>query len=116
MGFFDKLKGATDQVSTTNSDGFVGKIRNTLDATSETFGDRDRAKPFIQMGLVCAVVSFVLLLVLAYSVPRNKTLTESLGDLRLLSQMISRQATEATASGSDESIKKLKTLQQQFLD
>jgi twitching motility protein PilJ len=115
MGFFDKLKGTTtDQISLNSDAGFVRKIKDTLDATSDTFGDRERAKPFIQMGLMCAVVSFVLLLVLAYSVPRNKTQTESLGELRLLSQMISRQATDATASGSEDSVKKLKNLQQQF--
>lgn len=80
MGFFDKLKGTTtDQISLNSDEGFVRKIKDTLDATSDTFGDRERAKPFIQMGLMCAVVSFVLLLVLAYSVPRNKTQTESLG-------------------------------------
>src|SRR5690606_20190311 len=48
--------------------------------------------------------------------PRTNQLTQSLGELRLLSQTISRQATEATASGTKESIQKLTQSQQSFKD
>ncbi|QFS17983.1 methyl-accepting chemotaxis protein [Acinetobacter indicus] len=62
------------------------------------------------------MVSIISLLSLFYSVPRTNKLTQSLGELRLLSQTISRQATEATASGTKESIQKLTQSQQSFKD
>ncbi|ENW89164.1 hypothetical protein F905_01635 [Acinetobacter sp. CIP 53.82] len=62
------------------------------------------------------MVSIISLLSLFYSVPRTNQLTQSLGELRLLSQTISRQATEATASGTKESIQKLTQSQQSFKD
>ena len=62
------------------------------------------------------VLAIFLLLYLFYSVPRNNEFTRSLGDLRLLSQTISRQATEATASGTPEAIKKLTESQKSFAE
>ncbi len=50
------------------------------------------------------------------SVPRSNQLTRSLGELRLLSQMISRQATEATASGTPEAMKSLVESKKQFAE
>ena len=64
----------------------------------------------------CIILALFLLLYLFYSVPRNNEFTRSLGDLRLLSQTISRQATEATASGTPESIKKLTDSQKAFAE
>ena len=64
----------------------------------------------------CIVLAIFLLLYLFYSVPRNNEFTRSLGDLRLLSQTISRQATEATASGTPEAIKKLTESQKSFAE
>jgi twitching motility protein PilJ len=50
------------------------------------------------------------------SVPRSNQLTRSLGELRLLSQMISRQATEATASGTPEAMKSLVESEKRFAE
>ncbi|MEB3767474.1 methyl-accepting chemotaxis protein [Acinetobacter sp. MD2] len=85
-----------------------------VNKTAQGFGDAEKARPLIVSAMVTAIVFFFFLLFLFYSVPRNKMLTESLGDLRLLSQTIARQATEATASGSKDSIAMLKASQKQF--
>ena len=60
-------------------------------------------------------LAVILLIYLFVSVPRSNQLTRSLGELRLLSQMISRQATEATASGTPEAMKSLVESQQRFV-
>lgn len=75
-----------------------------------------KSKPLILGAGFCLFVAIFLLLYLFYSVPRNNELTRSLGELRLLSQTISRQATEATASGTPESIKKLTESQKSFAE
>jgi twitching motility protein PilJ len=50
------------------------------------------------------------------NIPRANQLTRSLGELRLLSQMISRQATEATASGTPEAMKSLADSEKRFAE
>ncbi|MEB3754851.1 methyl-accepting chemotaxis protein [Acinetobacter sp. MD2(2019)] len=92
----------------------MNKAKDIVNKTAQGFGDAEKARPLITAGAVSAVLFFLFLLFLFYSVPRNKSLTENLGELRLLSQTIARQATEATASGSKESIDKLKASQKQF--
>lgn len=66
------------------------------------------------MAIASIIVAIILLLVLFYTVPRNNDLTRSLGELKLLSQTLSRQATEATASGSKDSIDALVASQKKF--
>ncbi|MGA0506654.1 hypothetical protein ACO2WS_25655, partial [Escherichia coli] len=51
---------------------------------------------------------------LSNNVPRHNQLSPRLGELRLLSQTISKQATEATESGSQEAITKLQQSKKDF--
>ena len=90
------------------------KIQSQVDQLSRVFGDSEKAKPLILGSVFCIVVALFLLVYLVYSVPRNHELTRSLGELRLLSQTISRQATEATASGTKDSIQELTLSQKKF--
>lgn len=90
------------------------KIQSQVDQLSRVFGDSEKAKPLILGSVFCIVVALFLLVYLFYSVPRNHELTRSLGELRLLSQTISRQATEATASGTKDSIQELTLSQKKF--
>ena len=71
-------------------------------------------KPLLIAAVAALLIATLSLLSLFYTVPHSNSLTQSLGDLRLLSQTVSRQATEATASGTKESIDKLKSLQAEF--
>jgi twitching motility protein PilJ len=87
-----------------------------MEQFSRVFGDSEKSKPLILGAAFCIVLAIFLLLYLFYSVPRNNEFTRSLGDLRLLSQTISRQATEATASGTPEAIKKLTESQKSFAE
>ncbi|WP_343597528.1 methyl-accepting chemotaxis protein [Acinetobacter sp.] len=112
MGFKVFGKEMTGDQSVT--EGLVTKVKETVNTAAQGFGNSEKARPLIITAAISALVFFIFLLFLFYSVPRNKSLTENLGDLRLLSQTIARQANEATASGSKESIEKLKASQKHF--
>ena len=114
MGFKLKKKNTGEGSSRKIGDVLFAKIQSQTDQLSRVFGDSEKSKPLILGAAFCLVLALFLLLYLFYSVPRNNELTRSVGDLRLLSQMISRQATEATASGTKESIDKLKKSQEAF--
>lgn len=92
----------------------VTKVKESINTAAQGFGNAEQARPLIVAAAISAFLFFIFLLFLFYSVPRNKSLTENLGELRLMSQTIARQATEATASGSKESIEKLKESQKNF--
>ena len=73
-------------------------VRTQLDQFSRLFGETEKSKPILYRAIGALALAVILLIYLFVSVPRYNQLTRSLGELRLLSQMISRQATEATAS------------------
>ncbi|MGE8573141.1 MAG: methyl-accepting chemotaxis protein [Acinetobacter amyesii] len=115
MGF--KLKKKNTGESTNGRKGgnaFLAKLQSQTDQLSRVFGDSEKSKPFIYGAIGSLVLATIILLYLFYSVPRGNQLTQSLGELRLLSQTISRQATEATASGTEDAMKKLIASQDSF--
>ncbi|CAM4075847.1 methyl-accepting chemotaxis protein [Acinetobacter pragensis] len=116
MGFKLKKKNTGESTGRKGGNAFLAKIQSQTDQLSRVFGDSEKSKPLILGAAFCLFVAIFLLLYLFYSVPRNNDLTRSLGELRLLSQTISRQATEATASGTAESIKKLTESQTAFAE
>ena len=113
MGFRLKKKNTGDTAQKSSS-GVLTKTKSKIDEFAKLFGESDKSKPFIQMAIASIIVAIILLLVLFYTVPRNNDLTRSLGELKLLSQTLSRQATEATASGSKDSIDALVASQKKF--
>ena len=116
MGFKLKKKNTSEGSNRKVGNALLAKIQSQTDQLSRVFGDSEKSKPFIYGAFGCLVFAILVLLYLFYSVPRNNELTRSLGDLRLLSQTISRQATEATASGTKESIDKLIESQKGFAE
>ncbi|WP_269914280.1 methyl-accepting chemotaxis protein [Acinetobacter sp. HY1485] len=114
MGFkvFDKKDTGQNHSS---KNGFMKKINKMMANLSQSFGSAEQAKPYIFTGIISAFIAFVLLLTLFYTVPRNKNIAVSLDTLKLLSQTTSRHANSATASGSDDAIKKLKEDQVNFV-
>jgi len=116
MGFKLKKKNAGESTNRAGGNALVAKIQSQTEQFSRVFGDSEKSKPLILGAAFCIILALFLLLYLFYSVPRNNEFTRSLGDLRLLSQTISRQATEATASGTPEAIKKLTDSQKAFAE
>lgn len=116
MGFKLKKKNTNGSSNRSGGNALVAKLQSQTEQFSRVFGDSEKSKPLILGAAFCIVLAIFLLLYLFYSVPRNNEFTRSLGDLRLLSQTISRQATEATASGTPEAIKKLTESQKSFAE
>ncbi len=116
MGFKLKKKNRDGSSNRSGGNALVAKFQSQTEQFSRVFGDSEKSKPLILGAAFCIVLAIFLLLYLFYSVPRNNEFTRSLGDLRLLSQTISRQATEATASGTPEAIKKLTESQKSFAE
>lgn len=114
MGFklFEKKEAGQSRQS---SDGILHKANTAFNGFAQSFGNADQAKPLILASLISAILAFVLIFTLFYAVPRNKNIAVSLDTLKLLSQTVSRDANSATASGSDEAIKKLKADQESFV-
>lgn len=116
MGFKLKKKNTDGSSNRSGGNALVAKLQSQTEQFSRVFGDSEKSKPLILGAAFCILLAIFLLLYLFYSVPRNNEFTRSLGDLRLLSQTISRQATEATASGTPEAIKKLTESQKSFAE
>lgn len=115
MGFKLKKK-KTDDVTPKSNSVSTSKFKSKLDQFTKIFGDTDQSRFYLKLGMVSLIISVLILLYLFYSVPRNNNLTRSLGELKLLSQTMSRQASEAMASGTPASIKALTESQKQFAE
>ncbi len=74
------------------------------------------SRRYIKIAMISLVIALISLLYLFYSVPRYNALNQSLANLKLLSQTISRQATDATSSGSVEAMNELTKSKDQFAD
>lgn len=114
MGFKLKKKSGNRSVNEKSNVNFVAKIQSQIEQYASLFGESKKSKPILYVASVCLVVASTSLAYLFYSVPRHNELTRSMGELRLLSQTISRQATESTASGSPEAMKELVASRQLF--
>ncbi len=118
MGFKLKKKNGSgnDSSGTKMSSAFLEKIRTQLDQFSRLFGETEKSRPILYRALIALALAVILLIYLFVSVPRSNQLIRTLGELRLLSQMISRQATEATASGTPEAMKSLVESEKRFAE
>ncbi|MFH3625187.1 methyl-accepting chemotaxis protein [Acinetobacter nosocomialis] len=114
MGFKLKKKSGNCSVNEKSSVNFIAKIQSQIEQYASLFGESKKSKPILYVALLCLVLASTSLAYLFYSVPRHNELTRSMGELRLLSQTISRQATEATASGSPQAMKDLVESRQTF--
>ena len=113
MGFKLNKKNASENAHQSNSV-FVTKLKDKLEQFSKLFGDTEQTRSYLQLGMISLLVSVLILLYLFYSVPRNNDLTRSMGELRVLSQTMSRQASEVMSTGTKESIQALKNSQESF--
>lgn len=89
-------------------------VQTYWDKTASTFGDPKQAKPMLWVGVVGLVVTLLSIVYLFFNVPNNTNLTRDVGELRLLSQQISRYATVASVSGDPQAAQNLKNAQTLF--
>ncbi|RZA06414.1 MAG: methyl-accepting chemotaxis protein [Moraxellaceae bacterium] len=89
-------------------------IQSYWDTTASIFGDPKQAKPLLWLGLAGLVITLISMIYLFINIPNSTALTRDVGELRLLSQQISRYATEAAVSGNVRAAQNLKAAQGQF--
>ena len=107
MGFNIK-KSASDGA------GLLNKVQEQVDQASRVFGDSEKSKPYIYGAAFSLFLALVFLAYLLYSVPKNNAYTQSLGELRLLSQTLPNQAAMTTSAGTPEALKQLSIVKDEF--
>ncbi len=93
---------------------WVKGVQAYWDATASTFGDTAQARPLLWWGVAGLIITLIAMVYLFINVPNANSLTRDVGELRLLSQQVSRYATEASVSGDATAAKNLKDSQDQF--
>ncbi|KAA8734438.1 methyl-accepting chemotaxis protein [Acinetobacter qingfengensis] len=93
------------------------KASKIIDQLAVFFGgDREQVTRYLTLLLLALIISVVLFGVLLWGNSKETSLTRAVGDLRYLSQQISRQSSEAAVSGDDKIVAELKKSQTQFSD
>ncbi len=94
--------------------GLFNKVQDQVDQVSRVFGDSERSRPYIYGAAFSLLLALVFLAYLLYSVPKNNSYTESVGELRLLSQTLPNQAAMITSEGTPDSLKQLAASKEAF--
>lgn len=95
---------------------WVLAVQAYWDKTASAFGDPKQAKPMLWVGVTGLAVTLLSIVYLFINVPNNTSLTRDVGELRLLSQQISRYTTVASVSGDPQAAQNLKDAQQAFIE
>ncbi len=89
-------------------------VINYWNRTTSIFGDAQKVRPFIWLFIISAVVTLFAFIWLFVSVPRGNTMVRDVGELRILSQQVSKSATEASVGASPASFSQLTEGQKEF--
>ncbi len=104
-----------DQVANTGS--ATDKAGQYVDQVASFFGgDRQQAIRFLWVLFASLLATVILFFAVLWSNNRDTTLTKSVGDLRLLSQQISKQSAEAAVRGDITVVNELQKSQQAFTE
>ena len=91
------------------------KAGQLLDQLASFFGgERQQVLRYLSILFVALFIAVILFIVVLVSNSRETSLTRSLGDLRLLSQQISKQSADASVRSDEALIKDLQQNQVKF--
>ncbi|MCF9000195.1 methyl-accepting chemotaxis protein [Acinetobacter nectaris] len=90
------------------------KVDAYLDELSRGFGTQKKVKPLILLTFFSILFTVIVLLSIFYSTTKHNAVTQSLSDLKLISQVVSRQVADVNSSGADTSFNKLKESNEDF--
>ncbi|WEV49413.1 methyl-accepting chemotaxis protein [Acinetobacter sp. ESL0695] len=94
---------------TGSSNGIFRKLDAYLNEVGSGFGKKKAVRPLILVAFFSIIFTFFILLAIFYSTSKHNEVTQSLSNLKLLSQIASRQVVDATSTtGSDESFARLR--------
>ncbi|MDE2422493.1 MAG: hypothetical protein KGO49_15090, partial [Gammaproteobacteria bacterium] len=93
---------------------FKQRVTNYLDRTAGTFGDPKRVRPFLFLAAVSTLLVISSLAYLIYTVPKSNQMIHDVGDLRVLSEQIAKNASEASTGRGGQAFKRLAVSQTKF--
>ncbi len=88
-------------------------VSDSIDRVASTFGDPRRVRPLLFLAFASVVLIALSLLYLIYSVPKRTQMIHDVGELRVLSEQIANNASQAS-SGSVKAFERLSTSQASF--
>ncbi|MBF7682839.1 methyl-accepting chemotaxis protein [Acinetobacter sp. B5B] len=94
--------------------GIIKQLDARLNQLSQGFGDNKSVKPLLLLSIVSIIATLLILFFIFYSTAKNNTVTKSLADLKLISQVIPKQVTEANTTGADAEFKRLEDSRASF--
>ncbi len=81
---------------------------------SGTFGDAQKVKPWLFLAAVSLLLFLLSLVYLVYTVPKSNQMVRDMGDLRVLSEQIAKNASEASTGRGGQAFDRLATSQKLF--
>lgn len=78
------------------------------------FGDPTRTTPWLVGAIVAALVTLIVLVYLLVSVPRDNTMIRNVAEMRVLSQQIAKNASEAARGSNQAAFQSLEANQKRF--
>ncbi|AXI03357.1 methyl-accepting chemotaxis protein [Aquirhabdus parva] len=92
------------------------RLTQYIDQIAGSFGDAKKVKPLLLLAILALILFLFSLIYLAYTVPKSNKMVRDVGELRVLSEQISKNASEASTGSSDEAFKRLAISKKKFHD
>jgi len=92
------------------------RLNAYIDQVAASFGDVKKVRPLLFLAVVSLLLVVGSLAYLAYTIPKSNTMIKDMGELRVLSEQLSKNASEASTGTSDQAFKRLSNSKSRFYD
>ena len=89
-------------------------VTDYIDRTAGAFGDVKRVRPLLFMAVASVLLVVLSLAYLIYTVPKSNQMIHDVGDLRVLSEQIAKNASEASTGRGGQAFERLAESQNKF--
>jgi twitching motility protein PilJ len=93
---------------------FKRHVTDYIDRTAGAFGDVNRVRPLLFMAIASVLLVVLSLAYLIYTVPKSNQMIHDVGDLRVLSEQIAKNASEASTGRGGQAFQRLAESQTKF--
>ncbi|SDB99306.1 methyl-accepting chemotaxis protein [Acinetobacter boissieri] len=94
--------------------GIIKQLDARLNQLSQSFGDSKGVKALLLVSILSIIGTLLVLFFIFYSTAKHNAVTRSLADLKLISQVIPKQVTEANTTGADAEFHALEQSRESF--
>jgi twitching motility protein PilJ len=91
-------------------------VTDYIDRTAGAFGDVGRVRPLLFLAFASVLLVVFSLAYLIYTVPKSNQMIHDVGDLRVLSEQIAKNASEASTGRGGQAFERLAESQSKFSD